>query len=174
MSTPVTLNAIAIDVLGQYAEATKNLVSAYGTASQRTIDAASHGFERLLRGRALPLSGEVKVGIIDREERLARFLTKVITQTTKRVNGGLDQISDRVVGGMQEYGRQTAWAKDLMVVEAFRGLNLPSARASQQIAGRVADASRLLCERVGGNATAVKAPKPAVKRSAKRTRRSPR
>ena len=175
MSTQVTLNSIAIDVLGQYTEATKNLVGAYGTVTRRAVGAASNRFERLVEGRALPLlSGNIKGGIIDGEQRLVGYVSDAVARTTEQVSNGLDQFSSRVIGGMREYGKQTAWAKDLMVVDAFRRINLPAARASLHIAGRVVEVSRLASERVVGSSPVAKTVKPVAKRSSKRTRRAAR
>jgi hypothetical protein len=174
MSTQVTLNSIAIDVVGQYTEAMKNLLGAYGTVTRRAVGAVSNRFERLVEGRALPLlSGSIKGGIIDGEQRLVGYVSDAVAGTTEQVSNGLDQFSSRVIGGMRAYGKQTAWAKDLMVVDAFRRINLPAARASQHIAGRVVEVSRLASERVVGSPVA-KTVKPVAKRSSKRTRRAAR
>ena len=90
MSTQVTLNSIAIDVVGQYTEATKNMVGAYGTVTRRAVGAASNRFERLLQGRALPLSGNIKGGIIDGEQRLVGYVSDAVARTTEQVSNGLD------------------------------------------------------------------------------------
>ena len=78
-------------------------------------------------------------------------MTDAVARTTEQVSNGIDQFSSRVIDGMQEYGKQTAWAKDLMVVDTFRRINLPVARASQHIAGRVVEVSRLASERIVGH-----------------------
>jgi hypothetical protein len=173
MSTQTTLNSIAIDVFGQYTQATKNLVGAYGTATRRVVNAAGSRFEQVLNGRTLPLlNSDTKVGIIDGKQRLVGYVTDAVARTTEQVSNGIDQFSGRVIEGMQEYGKQTAWAKDLMVVDAFRRINLPAAKASQQIAGRVVEASRLVSERIAGESPVVAPVKPVVKQAAKRARRA--
>ena len=170
MSTQTTLNSIAIDVFGQYTQATKNLVGAYGTATQRVVGAAGSRFEQLLNARSLPLlSSDIKVGLIDGEQRLVNVVSAAVARTTEQVSGGVDQFSNRVIGGMHEFGKQTAWAKDLMVVDAFRRINLPAAKASQQIAGRVVELSLAVSERIAGDAPVAK---PAAKPVAKRARKA--
>jgi hypothetical protein len=172
MTTQTTLNSIAIDVFGQYTQATKNLVGAYGSATQRAVSVAGNRFEQLLNARSLPLlSSDIKVGLIDGEQRLVNVVSAAVAKTTEQVSNGVDQFSSRVIDGMHEFGKQTAWAKDLMVVDAFRRINLPAAKASQQIAGRMVELSLAVSERIAGDAPVAAVAKPAAK-VAKRARKA--
>ena len=48
MTTPVTLNAIATDVVGHYGNAAKSLVAAYRTSSARALAAGGNRYAKLV------------------------------------------------------------------------------------------------------------------------------
>lgn len=140
-----TLNSIAIDVVGHYSEAAKHLINAYSTGTERAF------------------------AFVGSEQRLAGFVVDAVTQVSGRASSAVDHVSTRAVEGMEAFGAKTAWASDLMVVNALRSINLPAAKLSLEIANKLNQASRRLSERVAS----VEA-QPAAARKAPRARRSAR
>jgi len=167
MTATAHLNTIAIDVVGHYGQTAKNILAAYSAGTARALNAISAGCEQLVERQPLPwIKSEIKTNFVDSQQRLARLVVNSVASATERATQAVDQVSGRTVQGIEAFGEQTRWAKDLMVVNAIRRINLPVARLSLQIAGRVDDASRRLSQRVAGTATAkaTKAAKTAVKR----------
>lgn len=153
MSTQPTLNSIATDVVGHYSHAAKNLLAAYRTGAQR------------VGGR---FSG-----------RYSDFVVGNVVRISERADQAVDKVSARTLEGITTLSDQTAWAKDLMIVNALRTVNLPAAKLSQRIAAQVDDVSRRLSERVAGAKlpqaarTAVRAAKAVpARRAAKPARRA--
>jgi uncharacterized protein YaiL (DUF2058 family) len=173
VTAPATLNAIAIDVVGHYGQTAKNLVATYRTTTERAVNALGARYEQLVEGKALPwLKSEIKANLVDSEQRVSRLIVDSVARIAERANGTVDRVSGRTVQGIEAFGEQTAWASDLMVVNAMRKINLPVAKLSLGIAGRVDSASRRLSQRVAGKA-AVKTNKTA-KATVKRARRATR
>ncbi len=106
------------------------------------------------------------------QQRVARRVVDSTTRFVERANSAVDRISGRTVEGIEAFGEQTAWANDMFVVGAFRKINLPAARLSLEIAGRVDEASRRLSRRLAGTQVTrpTKSPKRAVKRGRRATR----
>jgi hypothetical protein len=172
MST--TLNSIAIDVVGQYSEAAKHLVNAYRVGSERAINGLGGRYEQLLEDRKLPLvTEELKAAFIDSQQRVSGFMLNAVSRTSERAEEAVDQLSSRAVKGMEAFGEKTAWASEMMVVNAARTINLPAAKLSLGIANRVNKATAFLSERVSTVGTAKPATRAAstVKAAAKRARR---
>src|SRR4030095_8804590 len=72
MTTPVTLNAIAADVVGHYGNAAKSLVAASRTASKRAIAASGSRYAKLVERAPLPfVRDESKARIVAAERRVA-------------------------------------------------------------------------------------------------------
>ena len=173
MTAPANLNAIAIDVVGHYTHTAKNLLATHRSGTQRAVSALSAGYEQMIDKQPLPwINSDIKANLVESQQRLARALVDSVARIAERADGAVDEVSGRTVRGIEAFGEQTAWAKDMMVVSALRKINLPVARLSLQIAGRVDDASRRLSQRVAG-AAATKATKSA-KTTVRRTRRAPR
>ncbi|HEX6703440.1 MAG TPA: hypothetical protein VF169_01665 [Albitalea sp.] len=170
MST--TLNSIAIDVVGQYGEAAKHLVQAYRTGTERAVTGLGGRYEKLLESRSLPLvTDSVKAGIIGAEQRLSGLVVDTVGRVSDGAGNAVDRVSSRAIEGMQAFGEKTAWANDLMVVNALRTINLPAAKLSLEIATQINKATRSLSERIAGVPAA---PAPKAKSAAKRVRRTAR
>jgi hypothetical protein len=167
------INSIAIDVLGQYNDAAKHLVSAYRVGTRRTVAGVGERYERLLNGRSLVSDG-TKERLIGAEQQLGNFVVGAVSRVSERADSALDLVASRAVAGIEFFGAKTAWTNDSAIFNALRTLNLPAAKLSLQLATKLADASRRLSERVAGEAEVAapvaKATK-TVKRAAKRTRR---
>ena len=173
----ITLNSIAIDVVGQYSEAAKHLVHAYRVGSQRAINGFGGRYEQLLEGRKLPLvTDELKAAFIESQQRVSGLVLDAVTRTSESAENVVDRVSSRAVEGMEAFGEKTAWASDFLLVNAARKINLPAAKLSLGIASRVNKVSGRLSERVSriGAVKATASQAPAGKATAKRARRAAR
>ena len=171
MTAPASLNAIAIDVVGHYGQTAKNLVATYRAGTERAVSVLNARYEQL--GDSLPwIDGDIKANLIDSQQRLSRLVVDSVDRIAERAASAVDRVSGRTVRGIEAFGAQTAWADEMMVVGALRKVNLPVARLSLRIAGRIDDASRRLSQRVAGT-TAAKATK-TTKAVVKRVRRAAR
>ncbi|HTT12166.1 MAG TPA: hypothetical protein VMG60_14850 [Burkholderiaceae bacterium] len=169
MSAIATLNTIAIDVVGHYGQTAKNLFAAYRAGTERAVNAFRDRYEQLVERQPLPwINSEIKASLVASQQRVARRVVDSTTRFTKIANSAVDRISAGTVKGIEAFGEQTAWANDMFVVGAFRKINLPAAKLSLQIAGRVDEASRRLSRRMA--VTAVAKPTRRAKRSITRAR----
>ena len=169
MTAPATLNAIAIDVVGHYGHAAKNLVATYRAGTERAVSALNARYEQL--GASLPwLGSEIKAKALDSQQRLSRLVVASVDQLAERATSAVDGVQGRTVQGIEAFAEQTAWADEMMVVGALRKVQLPVAKLSLQIAGRIDDASQRLSKRVAGTPKAKVAR--AAKGAARRARRA--
>jgi hypothetical protein len=173
MTASAKLNTIAIDVVGHYGQTAKNLFAACGAGTERAVNAFSDRYEQLVEKQPLPwINSEIKASLVASQQRVARRVVDSTTRFTERASSAVDRISGRTIKGIEAFGEQTAWANDMFVVGAFRMINLPAAKLSLQIAGRVDEASRRLSQRVA--VTGVAKPTRTAKKSIKRARRATR
>jgi hypothetical protein len=174
MTTPVTLNAIATDVVGHYGNAAKSLVAACRTASKRALAASGNRYAKLVERTPLPVVGaKSKARIVAAERRVAGVVGEGVVRIAQGYDRGIELVSGQALKGLEAFAQRTDWAKDMFVVETVRRINLPAAKLSLKIASRIDDAASALSARAKGT---VKQPvaKPAVKkaRAAKRVRRA--
>jgi hypothetical protein len=173
VTTPANLNTIAIDVVGHYVNTAKHLVTSYRAGTERALNAWTTGYERLVDKQALPwVTGDIKTNLLASQQRFARFVAGSVARIAERTESAVDNVSGRTVQGLKAFDKQTEWAHDLMLVNALRKVNLPVAKLSLRVAGRVDDASRRLSQRVTGSpvAKATRSAKRAVKRARRATR----
>jgi len=167
MTASANLNTIAIDVVGHYGQTAKNLLATYRVGTERAVSAFSSGYERLVEKQPLPwIDGDVKANLVGTQQRVVRLVVDSVARIAGRASSAVDSVSGRTVQGIEAFSEQTAWAHDLMVVNAIRKINLPVAKLSLRIADRVDSASQRLSQRVAGStlAKAKKSAKVAVKR----------
>ena len=170
MSTPVTLNAIATDVVGHYGHAAKSLVAACQTASERALAAGGSRYAKLVERTQLPVvGGESKARIVAAERRVAEVVGEGVVRIAQGYERGIEFVSSQALKGLETFAQRTDWAKDMFVVDTVRRINLPAAKLSLKIASRVDDLASALNARAKGTAA-----KPAVKKArvAKRVRRT--
>ena len=80
MTSTVTINAIATDVVGHYGNAAKNLVAAYSAASERALAAGGTRYAKLVE--RLPIVGdEGKARIVAAERRVAEIVGEGVQRT---------------------------------------------------------------------------------------------
>jgi len=170
MRTPVTLNAIATDVVGHYGHAAKSLVAACQTASERALAAGGSRYAKLVERTPLPVvGGESKARIVAAERRVAEVVGEGVVRIAQGYDRGIEYVSGQALKGLETFAQRTDWAKDMFVVDTLRRINLPTAKLSLKIASRVDDLASALNARAKGTAA-----KPAVKKArvAKRVRRT--
>jgi len=174
MTTTVTLNAIATDVVGHYGNAATNLVAAYRTASERALAAAGSRVAKLVE--RLPLVGdEGKARIVAAERRVAEVVGEGVARTAQGYDRGIELVFGRVQKGLEAIAERTDWTKDMFVVETVRRIQLPAAKLSLEIASRFDEATSTLSARAEGAVAKAAASKQTVKRvrrAAKRVRRA--
>ena len=174
MTTPVTLHAIASDVVGHYGNAAKSLVAAGHSASKRALAAGSRGYAQLVERAPLPVvGGESKARIVAAEQRVAGIVGEGVERIAQGYDRGIELVSGQALKGIEAFAQRTDWAKDMFVVDTVRRINLPVAKLSLKIASRIDDAASALSARAEGR-VAKRVAKPAVKkaRAAKRVRRT--
>ena len=164
MTTPVTLNAIAADVIGHYGNAAKNLVAACRTASNRALDAGSRRYADLVGRTRLPVVGEEgKARFIAAERRVAKVVGEGVERVAQGYDRGIEFISSQALNGVESFAQRTVWAKNMFVVDTVRRINLPAAQLSLKIASRVDDLASALSARAKGTPQ-----RPVAKRAAKK------
>jgi len=170
MTTPVTLNAIATDVVGHYGNAAKSLVAACQTASKRALAASGSRYAKLVEWTPLPVvGGESKARIVAAERRVAGAVGEGVARIAQGCDRGIELVSGQALKGLETFAQRTDWAKDMFVVDTVRRINLPAAKLSLKIASRVDDLASALSARAKGTVA-----KPAVKKArvARRVRRT--
>ncbi|HSC65589.1 MAG TPA: hypothetical protein VLD35_18265 [Caldimonas sp.] len=151
MRTSVTLKAIATDVVGHYGHASKSLVSAYRSASQRALAASGTGYAKLVERAPLPLVGEQrKARLIAAERRVAKVVGDGVARTAQGCDRAIEVVVGQVLKGLEGFAQRTEWTKDMFVVDTLRRVNLPAAKLSLGIASRIDDAATTLSARAGG------------------------
>jgi len=174
MTSPITLNSIATDVVGHYDNAAKSLVAACHTVSKRALAASGNGYARLVERAPLGVVGaEPKARIIAAERRVAGVVGEGVARIAQGYDRGIELVSGQALKGIEAFAQRTEWAKDMFVVETARRINLPVAKLSLKIASRIDDAASALSVRAKG-AVHKRVAKPAATkaRAAKRVRRA--
>jgi hypothetical protein len=173
MTTPVTLNAIATDVVGHYGNAAKSLVAAYRTASKRALAASGSRYAKLIERTPLPLVGdEGKARIVGAERRVAGVVGEGVARTAQGYDRAIELVSGQALKGLEAFAQRTDWAKDMFVVDTVRRINLPAAKLSLEIASRIDDAASALRARAEGSLKQPVAKRAVKKTAAKRVRRA--
>ena len=166
MTTPVTLSAIATDVVGHYGNAAKSLVAASRTASKRALAASGSRYAKLVERTPLPVVGdESKARIVAAERRVAKVVGEGVARIAQGYDRGIEFVSSQALKGIEAFAQRTDWAKDMFVVDAVRRINLPAAQLSLKIASRIDDAASALSARAEGTVE-----RPVAKRALKKAR----
>jgi len=173
MTTPVTLHAIATDVVGHYGSAAKNLVAAYRNASKRALAASGKRYAELVERARLPLvDDEGKARLVAGERRVAGVVGEGVERMADGFERAIELASAPALKGLEAFAARTDWAKDMFVVDTVRKLQLPAAKLSLEIASRIDNAASALSARAEGTVERSAAKPAAKKRAAKRARRT--
>jgi len=174
MTTPVTLNAIAADVVGHYGRAAKSVVAACRIASKRALAASGSRYVKLVQQARLPVVGDQpKARLIAAERRVAEVVGEGVVRIADGYDRGIELVSGKALQGLEGFAKRTDWAKNMFVVDTVRRINLPAAQLSLKIASRIDDAATALSARAKGTVEK-RVAKPAAKKvkAAKRVRRA--
>ena len=173
MRTPVTLNAIATDVVGHYGNASKSLISAYRSASKRALAATGSGYASLIERAPVPLVGdERKARLIAAERRVAKVVGDGVARTAQGADRAIEVVVGQVLKGLEGFAQRTDWTKNMFVVDTLRRVNLPAAKLSLGIASRIDDAATTLSARAKGPVSPRVAKAATKKQPAKRAGRA--
>jgi hypothetical protein len=171
MSAQCPINSTTISVLGQYNEAAKQLIAAYRFGSARAISGAGERYAQFVEGRNF-VGSDAKAKLIGAEQKVGQLVAGAVSRISDRAETLVDGIAQRATSGVERFDELTAWTHDSAIFNAFRKLNMPAAKASLQVAEKVADLSRKLSTRVAGEPAVEAKPVRAAKAAVKRTRRA--
>jgi hypothetical protein len=155
------LNAVAIDVVGQYGLAGKHLVNAYRLGTQRAAAKLTERYTSMMQSSAMPLvDPSVRVSILSAHAQLTGFFINGVARATEQADLAIDKITDSTAQGIKRLGGVGERFEAMVgtpVVETMTKINMPAAQLSLQIAGQVAEGSKRLVERVAAVEDAVEA-----------------
>ena len=178
MSTQ-TLTSVAMNVVGQYNQAGKQLVRAYRVGTERAVGAVNERFAAVVNARSLPLvNAQVKSSLINAEQQIAGLVATGLNLGANGADMTIDQLATRVNGGIERISGTSARIETAFGISALDTVGtfaLPVAHLTLEIANLVAAGSKRLSERVAGiDEVVVAAParKAAKKRAARTTRRA--
>jgi len=166
--TTQTFSSVAINVVGQYNQAGKQLVRAYRAGSDRIVQNVNERFAAMLDARSLPLvTDTVKSSLIDAQQVLAGFVSTGVSAGSDRADAGIDGIARGVksgIEGLAEAGSRVETAFNVSALDTVSTLTLPLAQVSLEIAHRVNKGSKTLVERVAGEEVVAAPVKAAAKK----------
>ncbi len=154
MST-TTLNAVAVDVVGQYALAGKHLVQAYRLGTQRVVDQMSERYSAFVNGGSLPMVDEsIRTSLLNAHQQMTGFFVGGVARATEQADLAIDRVSMTTAEGIKRLGGVSERFEAVVgapVVETMTKVNLPIAQLSLQIAGQAVENSKRLVETVAGS-----------------------
>jgi hypothetical protein len=172
MTATVTLKSIASDIVGHYSRAAQSVVAAYRTGSERALAISGQRYAQIVEKSKLPLmNDEGKARIVAAERRVAGVVGEGVSRIASGAERAIDAVTERTLKNIESFAERTAWAKDMIVVNAVRQINLPAAKLQLKIASRIDDAAKQLSARVAGESPESVEPvavKPAAKRRVRR------
>jgi hypothetical protein len=153
--TTTNLNSVAIDVVSQYALASKHLVQAYRLGTQRVVEQLNERYSSLVNTSALSSVDEsFRTSLLNAQQQLTGFFVGGVARATEQADLAIEKItgttteSIKRLGGVGERFEAMVGAP---VVETMTKVNMPIAQLSLQIAGQVVEGSKKLVESVAAN-----------------------
>ena len=139
MTTPITLNAIATDVVGHWQRREEP-----GRRLSHRLQARPGRRRQPLRQarRAYPsavVGDKSKARIVAAERRVAGVVGEGVARIAQGYDRGIEFVSGQALKGLEAFAQRTDWAKDMFVVDTVRRINLPAAKLSLKIASRIDD-----------------------------------
>lgn len=178
MSTQ-TLTSVAMNVVGQYNQAGKQLVRAWRAGTGRAVGAVNERFASTVNASSLPLvTDDVKTSLIDAQQQAAGIVAFGLGLPASGADIGIDQVARRVNNGIERISETTARVEMAFGTSALEKVGvfaLPMAYVSLELATVVAEGSKRLSERVAANDEGIvitAAKKAATKRVQRATRRA--
>jgi len=153
--TTTTLNAVAIDVVGQYGLAGKHLVQAYRLGTQRVIDQINERYSSLVNSSALPMVDEsIRTSLLSAHQQVTGFFVGGVARATEQADLAIDKITDGTTQGIKRlggFGERIEALVGAPVVDTLTKVNMPVAQLSLTIASQVVENSKRLVERVAAS-----------------------
>lgn len=160
MSSP-TLNSVAIDVVGQYGLVGKNLLAAYRIGTMRIASQIADRYTAVVKSPSLPLADvSIRNSLVAAQQQFAGFVVNGVVRVTEQADAAIDRITDGTTEGIKrlgEVGQRLESVVGAPVADTMTKLNMPAAQISLKIAGRIAEGSKRLADRVAGVDEAVAA-----------------
>ncbi len=160
MSSP-TLNSVAVDVVGQYGLVGKNLLAAYRIGAMRVASQINDRYNAVVKSPSLPLAdSSIRNSLVTAQQQFTGFVVNGVVRATEQVDAAIDRITDGTTQGIKrlgEVGQRLESVVGTPVVETMTKLNMPAAQISLKIAGRIAEGSKRLADRVAGVEEAIAA-----------------
>lgn len=153
--TANTLNAVAVDVVGQYALASKHLIQAYRLGTQRVVDQISERYSAMLSNPALPVVDEtVRTSLLNAHQQMTGFFVGGVARATEQADLAIDRMTSATTESLKRLGSVSERIEAVVgtpVVETLSKVNLPVAQLSLSIAGQAVENSKRLVEQVAGS-----------------------
>ena len=171
--TTQTLNAVAIDVIGQYGLATKNLLQAYRVGTERAVLKLNDGYSNVVKSSSVPMVDDsIRSSLVAAHQQFLAFIVDGVARATEQADVAIDRTIESTTTGLQKLGGFGDKVKSVVgapAIDTITKLNMPAAQVSLSIAGAVVEGSKRLVERVGGAVVVTEeaAPAKAAKRAAK-------
>ncbi|MEP7101815.1 MAG: hypothetical protein ABI781_15000 [Burkholderiales bacterium] len=170
--TTASFSTIAQDVVGQYGQFGKIVVSTYRTGAKRLVTGANTRYVSFLKGQNLPMVDDaVKTRLIDVQTKIADAFVDGIVTGTGRADKAIDFVANGVTGGIDRavvaVDRVEA-ALNTTALTSVGQFTLPVAKLSLAIANRTVEGTKRLSARVIGAEAEVVEAVAAVKNAAKR------
>lgn len=147
-----TLNAVAIDVVGQYGLAGKHLVNAYRLGTQRVVAQINERYTSMIESPSLPMVDvSIRSSILAAHQQLTGFFVGGVVRATEQADLAIDRMTDSAAQGIKRLGGVGERLEAIVgqpVVETVTKVNMPAAKLSLQIAGQVVEGTKRLVERV--------------------------
>ena len=152
MSDTTTLNAVAIDVVGQYGLASKHLINAYRLGTQRVVAQVNERYSSMLQSASLPMVDEsIRASMLSAHQQLSGFFVGGVNRVTEQADVVVDRITDGTAQGIKRLGGMGERLESIVgapVVDTMTKINMPAVQLSLQIAGQVVEGTKRLVERV--------------------------
>jgi hypothetical protein len=166
-----TFSSVASDVVGQYTQVGKLLVSAYRSGAKRIVSGANTRYADFLNKRSLPLvSPEVKASLINVQQQIAGAVVDGITSGSVRAEQAIDLLAGGVNGGIQRVAATAGRVESAFNTNAIStvgSLTMPVAQVSLEIANRAVEGTKRLSARVVGVEAQIVKSATAAKRGAR-------
>jgi len=150
-----TLNAVAIDVIGQYGLAGKHLVQAYRLGTQRVVEQINERYSSIVNASALPMvDASIRSSLLSAHQQLTGFFVGGVARATEQADLAIDKITDGTTQGIKHlggFGERVEAMVGTPVVETMTKVNMPMAQLSLTIANQVVENSKRLVERVAAS-----------------------
>ncbi len=159
--SPESINAVAIDVVGQYGLAYKHLVNAYRLGTQRAVARINERYTSMIESPVVPMvDASLRSSMLAAHQQLTGFFVGGVVRATEQADLAIDRMTDGTAQGIKRLGGVGERLEAIVgqpVVETVTKVNMPAAKLSLQIAGQVVEGTKRLVERASATQDVVEA-----------------